>query len=79
LLEDAMLQAIDRARATLNVARALFSEPEIWRLMWVEATLAAEQYLVPVDEPCLDHAGCRRLAFGLWLRLTGRVSDDLAG
>jgi hypothetical protein len=74
-----MVGAIDHSRASLEAARTLFSEPELWRLMWVEATLAAEQYLVAADEPCPDHVACRRLAFGLWLRLTGRVSDDLQG
>jgi hypothetical protein len=77
VLEDAMIAATDRSRASLEVARNLFSEPELWRLLCVEATFAAEHCLVPVDEPCPDHLACRRLAFGLWLRLTGRVSDDL--
>jgi hypothetical protein len=63
-----MLQTIDRARATIKVACDLFTETEIWRLLYLEATLAAEQCLVPIDEPCPDHLACRRLAFGLWLR-----------
>jgi hypothetical protein len=74
-----MIEAIDRARATLNVVRDQFTEPEIWRLLYLEATLAAEQCLIPANEPCPDHHACRRLAFGLWLRLTGRVSEDVSG
>jgi hypothetical protein len=74
-----MLQAIDRARAALNVAQNQFTEPELWQLLSVEATLAAEQCLVPSDQPCTNHQACRRLAFGLWLRLTGRVSEDVDG
>jgi hypothetical protein len=68
---------IDRARATLNVARSLFTEPEIWRLLFLEATVAAERRLLPIGLPCPDRAACRRLAFDLWLRLTGRVSDSV--
>jgi hypothetical protein len=47
-----MIVATDPSRASLEVARNLFTEPELWRLLWVEATFAAEHCLVPVDEPC---------------------------
>ena len=70
--------AIDRARATLDAARNQFTEPEMWRLLYLEATIAAEQCLIPANQRCQDHQTCRRLAFGLWLRLTGRISEEVS-
>ncbi len=52
-----------------------FSEDEIRRLYWVRGTFVAEQHLVPWGQPCPDHQACRRLAFALWLRCTGRLSE----
>jgi hypothetical protein len=74
-----MAVAPDHWRASLEPARNLFTDAELWRLMWVEATLAAERVLVPPDEPCPDHRACRGVAFGLWLRRTGRISNGLEG
>ena len=59
-----MHPSIDRARATLDVARGLFTKPEVWRLLCLEATVAAEHRLVSDGKPCPDHPACRRLAFG---------------
>ena len=64
-------------RAAVEAALHVFSAHEVSRLMSVEATLAAEQYLVPLGQPCTDHQACRRFAFGLWLRLTRRVSEEI--
>ncbi len=50
-----------RADAALD----LFTQDELPPLMLVEATMAAGQYLVPLNQPCRDHLACRRLAFGL--------------
>ena len=72
-----MAVAIDDARTALAEAREVFTEPELCRLMWVDATLAAERCLLPPGQACPDHQSCRRLAFGLWLRVTRRVSEDL--
>jgi hypothetical protein len=66
-------------RAVVETALDFFSPHEVWRLMSVEATLAAEQYLVPPGQPCADHQACRRFAFGLWLRLTRRVGEEIDG
>jgi len=52
-----------------------FSEDEIRRLYWLRGTFVAEQHLVPWGQPCPDHQACRRLAFALWLRCTGRLSE----
>ena len=52
-----------------------FNEDQIRRLYWVWGTFAAEQHLVPWGQPYPDHQACRRLAFALWLRCTGRVSE----
>ena len=64
-------------RAVVEAALHFFSPHEVSRLMSVEATLAAEQYLVPLGQPCTDHQACRRFAFGLWLRLTRRVGEEI--
>jgi hypothetical protein len=56
-------------------ALACLSENEIRRLAWLSGTVAAERHLVPVDQRCPDHEQCRRLAFALWLRVTGRLSE----
>ena len=52
-----------------------FSQDEIRRLYWLRCTFVAEQHLVPWGQPCPDHQACRRLAFALWLRCTGRLSE----
>ena len=72
-----MLVATDRPPAAPTAAIDLFTEDELSRLMWLQATLVAERYLVPRDRPCQEHMACRRLAFGLWLHLTGRVSEGV--
>jgi len=64
-------------RAAVEAALHVFSPHEVSRLIWVEATLAAEQHLVPLGQPCADHQACRRFAFGLWLRLTRRVGEEI--
>lgn len=66
----------DPPRAALDVALDLFTQHELSRLLLVEATMAAEQDLVLLNQQCRDHLACRRLAFGLWLRLT-RVSEGI--
>ncbi|MBV9322773.1 MAG: hypothetical protein JO352_03175 [Chloroflexi bacterium] len=45
------------------------------RLCWLQITVLAERSLVTRDQPCPDHQVCRRLAFALWLRCSGRLSD----
>lgn len=52
-----------------------FSDDEIRRLYWLWGTVVAEQHLVSPGQPCPDHQACRRLAFALWLRCTGRLSE----
>ena len=52
-----------------------FSQDEIRRLYWLRGTLIAEQHLLPPGQACPDHQACGRLAFGLWLRCTGRLSE----
>jgi hypothetical protein len=46
------------------------------RLCWLRSSVIAERFLVPEGQPCPDHRACRRLAFALWLRCSGRLSDD---
>src|SRR4051794_7932944 len=46
------------------------------RLCWLLLTVLAERCLVQSGQPCPDHQACRRLAFALWLRCSGRVSDN---
>ena len=46
------------------------------RLCWLRITINAERSLVPRDRLCSDHQACRRLAFALWLRCSGRLSDN---
>ena len=75
----AMAPVTDHPRATPGVSPHPFTPHELSRLMAVEATMAAEQYLVPLDQRCPDHQACRRLAFGLWLRLTQRVAEGIEG
>jgi hypothetical protein len=41
---------------------ASFTTDQLRQLSWVHATDAAERQLVPLDQPCLEHQGCRRLA-----------------
>ncbi len=70
--------AVDLASPALEAVRALlapFSDDEIRRLYWLKGTWVAEQHLVPADQRCPDHQACRRLAFALWLRSTGRLSS----
>jgi hypothetical protein len=53
-----------------------FTAEEIRRLLWLRAVRLAERHLVGDEhEPCSDHHACRRLAFGLWLYATGRLSE----
>jgi len=47
------------------------------QLLRVKATVAAERRLVGMDERCMDHDACRRLAFALWLYGTGRLSEAI--
>jgi hypothetical protein len=77
VLGTTMFQSADQPTAANDTVRNGFTRDQEWRLMFVEATLAAEQYLVPQDQSCVDHQACRRLAFGLWLRVTGRVSEGV--
>jgi hypothetical protein len=67
----------ENTRAVVDAALHVFTRHELSRLMSVEATMAAEQYLVPTGQPCADHLACRRLAFSLWLRLTRRVAEEI--
>jgi hypothetical protein len=55
---------------------APFDEEEIVRLYWLHSTVVAERHLVPRGEQCQDHQACRRLASALWLRCTGRLSEE---
>jgi hypothetical protein len=48
---------------------------EIRDLNLVMLTAAAERHLIGLGQPCGDHQACRRLAFALWLRTTGRLSE----
>ena len=74
-----MAPLTDHPRAAPGVSPHSLIPDELQRLMAVEATMAAEQYLVPLDQRCPDHRACRRLAFGLWLRLTHRVAEGIEG
>ena len=67
----------EATRCAVDAALHVFTQLELSRLMSVEATLAAEQYLVSTGQPCADHQACRRLAFGLWLRLTRRIAEEI--
>jgi hypothetical protein len=73
-----MAPLTDHPRAAPGVSPHSFTRDELQRLLAVEATMAAEQYLVPLDQRCPDHHACR-LAFGLWLRLTQRVAEGIEG
>ena len=46
------------------------------RLAWLRATHLAESRLERAGLPA-DRTACQRLAFGLWLRVTGRISEGL--
>ena len=70
-----MTETHDRASRADPVLES-FSKAEIRRLYWVRATFVAERFRFPIGEPCTDHDDCRRLAFALWLRCSGRISDD---
>jgi hypothetical protein len=68
---------------TANVAlaaggrsRADFAPIEVRRLAWLRATHLAEAHLERAGLPA-DRAACQHLAFGLWLRATGRISEEL--
>lgn len=74
-----MVPTSRRAEYTLAPALHGFTRDELLRLMSIEATMAAEQYLVPLGQPCADHEACRRLAFGLWLCLTRRIAENTDG
>jgi hypothetical protein len=74
-----MTPLTDHPRAAPGISPHPFTPDELSRLMAVEATIAAEQHLVPLDQRCPDHQACRRLAFGLWLRLTQRVAESNEG
>jgi len=70
--------AVELTSPGLAAVRALlapFGDDEIRRLYWLKGTWVAEQHLVPAAQPCPDHQACRRLAFALWLRSTGRLSS----
>jgi hypothetical protein len=48
------------------------------RLYWLRATVVAEHHRLGGDQrPCSDHQACRRLAFALWLRCRGSLSDEI--
>src|SRR6266851_10258523 len=79
VLMVAMAPLTDQPRAAPGVSPHPFTPDELSRLMAVEARMAAEQYLVPLDQRCPDHQACRRLAFGMWLRLTQRVAEGIEG
>jgi len=55
---------------------ASFTADQLRQLTWVQATDAAERELVPLDQACVDHQVCRRLAFALWLRVSDRISES---
>jgi len=63
------------ALAAVRGLLAPFSDDEVRRLYWLKLTWIAERHLVPPGQPCPDHQACRRLAFALWLRSTGRLSS----
>ena len=69
----------EHALGATDAALRVFTQGELSLLMSVEATMAAERYLVPLGERCPDHQACRRFAFGLWLRLTRRVGEGIDG
>ena len=62
--------------STTPNALACLTENEIRRLVWLRGIVAAERHLVPIDQLCTDHEQCRRLAFALWLRCSGRLSES---
>ena len=54
---------------------ASLTPDQLRQLTWVHATDVAERHLVPLDQACLEHQACRRLAFALWLRVSDRISE----
>ena len=66
------------ALATSRELLEPFSDDEIRRLYWLRSTVVAEWHLAPPGQPCPDHQACRRLAFALWLRCTGCLSETRA-
>jgi predicted nucleic acid-binding protein len=77
-LEDRMPLNLRHFRSLLNSVLPWFTADQRSGLIWLKATFAAERHLVPDGQPCPDHACCGRLAFALWLRVSGRVSEDVA-
>ena len=53
------------------------SELRYTHLTHVQLTATAERHLVSSGKPCPDHQACRRLAFGRWLFMTGRVTEAM--
>jgi hypothetical protein len=51
------------------------SEVELRQLGWLHSTLAARTHLERQGLPP-DLAACRHLAFGLWLRVSGRLDGE---
>ena len=63
------------ATASRVLANA-FDDAELYRLQWLRATFAAECHrLGGAHQPCSDHQSCRRLAFALWLRCRGSLTE----
>ena len=53
------------------------SEEELRRLCWLQGTLAARTHLERSGLPT-DLDTCRHLAFGLWLKASGRLDREFS-
>jgi hypothetical protein len=56
--------------------RADFTPLEVRRLAWLRATHLAEAHLERAGLAA-DRSACQHLAYALWLRATGRISEEM--
>ena len=68
--------AASRRATAVRLAEGL-SEDEFRRLCWLHGTLAARTHLGRRGLPT-DLDACRHLAFGLWLKASGRLDAEFA-
>ena len=73
---DALEVQLAREIRQLDPLLEPFNGETCLRLCWLQITVMAEHCLVPTGQPCPDHQACRRLAFALWLRCSGRLSES---
>ena len=71
-----MAAPVTAPRAALAIRFAdCLNEDELRRLSWLQGTLAARTHLERQGLPS-DSDACRRLAFGLWLKASGRLDGE---